>query len=72
MLRSRLAMIAKDFIIAKLFLAYSVNFFRQDKSLRDHGRPAQAGRRGRAGRAAGETRRASRGGLSVAEFILAA
>jgi hypothetical protein len=30
-------MIAKLFIIAKTFLAYGVNFFRQDKSLRDHG-----------------------------------
>ena len=29
-------MIAKEFIIAKLFLAYGVNFFRDKKSLRDH------------------------------------
>jgi hypothetical protein len=31
------AIMAKDFIIAKTFRAYSTNFFRQDKSLRDHG-----------------------------------
>ena len=30
-------MIAKLFIIAKLFRAYSANFLRQDKSLHDHG-----------------------------------
>jgi hypothetical protein len=30
-------MIAKDFIIAKLFRAHSANFLRQDKSIRDHG-----------------------------------
>jgi hypothetical protein len=31
------AMITKDIILAKLFRAHSANFFRQDKSLRDHG-----------------------------------
>jgi hypothetical protein len=29
-------MIAKEFIIAKLFRAYSTNFLRQEKSLHDH------------------------------------
>jgi hypothetical protein len=31
-------MIVKEFINAKTFRAYSANFLRQDKSLRDHGR----------------------------------
>jgi hypothetical protein len=30
-------MIAKDFIITKDFRAYSANFLRQEKSIRDHG-----------------------------------
>jgi hypothetical protein len=34
-------MIAKEFISAKTFHAHSVNFFRDDKSLRDHGGPAR-------------------------------
>jgi hypothetical protein len=29
--------ITKEFIIAKIFRAHSTNFFRQEKSLRDHG-----------------------------------
>jgi hypothetical protein len=33
----RIAMIAKTFLLAKLFRAYGTNFFRQEKSLRDHG-----------------------------------
>jgi hypothetical protein len=32
-------MITKDFIIAKTFRSYRANFFRHDKSLRDHGGP---------------------------------
>jgi hypothetical protein len=28
--------IAKTFLLAKLFRAYGTNFFRQEKSLRDH------------------------------------
>jgi hypothetical protein len=31
----RTAMIAKTFLLAKLFRAYGTNFFRQEKSLRD-------------------------------------
>jgi hypothetical protein len=30
-------MIAKTFLMAKTFHAYGENFFRQEKSLRDHG-----------------------------------
>jgi hypothetical protein len=32
------AMITKTFLLAKLFRAYGTNFFRQEKSFRDHDR----------------------------------
>jgi hypothetical protein len=34
----RIAMIAKDFILAKDFRTYATNFLHQEKILRDHGR----------------------------------